>query len=151
MKKLDIKLTDGEFENPLKEPINSSEQLYGIFRGIKDFAQETLFVIYLHEDFTGVYDIHSHGPAALTLLSIKDLLGRGYMLRAKYFILAHNHPSGIAKPSDTDKATLKYLETKASAMVDLQMLDFMIIGDNDFWCWRENEHDGIYNSEEPVD
>lgn len=144
MKKIDFKLTEGEFENPLNDPVETPQQLFSIIRGIKDFAQETLFVIYLHDDLTGAYDVHSHGPSAMTMLSIKDLLGRGYMMRAKYFILAHNHPSGNPKPSSCDLATLKFLHDKASTMVDLRMLDFVVIGDDSYWSWADENGGGEY-------
>lgn len=47
------------------------------------------------------------------------------------FILVHNHPSGNAKPSESDyEMTRKVLEV--ARLLDLQFLDHIVIGDNQY-------------------
>jgi DNA repair protein RadC len=43
-------------------------------------------------------------------------------------ILAHNHPSGIAEPSQADIALTQRLKD-ALALIDVRVLDHLIVGD----------------------
>ena len=43
-------------------------------------------------------------------------------------VFAHNHPSGIAEPSQADIQITERLK-KALALVDIRVLDHVIIGD----------------------
>ena len=43
-------------------------------------------------------------------------------------ILAHNHPSGIAEPSQSDKMITNKLK-QALELIDVRVLDHFIIGD----------------------
>lgn len=45
-------------------------------------------------------------------------------------IFAHNHPSGVAEPSDADKQITDQL-IKALALIEVRVLDHLIIGDGD--------------------
>jgi DNA repair protein RadC len=44
-------------------------------------------------------------------------------------VIAHNHPSGIAEPSQSDIQITERLK-KALALVDIRVLDHVIVGDN---------------------
>ena len=43
-------------------------------------------------------------------------------------IVAHNHPSGVAEPSQADERITKRLQA-ALDLVDIRLLDHLIIGD----------------------
>lgn len=43
-------------------------------------------------------------------------------------IFAHNHPSGVAEPSDADITITKRL-TEALALIDVRVLDHFVVGD----------------------
>jgi DNA repair protein RadC len=43
-------------------------------------------------------------------------------------ILAHNHPSGVAEPSQADEL-ITHRVKEALALVDIRLLDHIIIGD----------------------
>ena len=43
-------------------------------------------------------------------------------------IVAHNHPSGVAEPSQADERITKRLKS-ALDLVDIRLLDHLIIGD----------------------
>ena len=45
-------------------------------------------------------------------------------------IFAHNHPSGIAKPSSSDVQITLQLK-KALALVDVRVIDHIIVGDGE--------------------
>jgi DNA repair protein RadC len=51
---------------------------------------------------------------------------RGLELNAAAVILTHNHPSGVAEPSEADRnITLKL--AKALALVDIRLLDHLVV------------------------
>lgn len=145
MKKIDLKLVDGEFTNPVREKVARSEDIYKIFASLKDHASETLLVAYLQHDLTGVYDIHSTGCPAWTSFSMHDLFGRAYLLRARYFILVHNHPGGKTEPSPQDLAILNDIKSFIAPMQDrLSMMDFIIVAGEHYWSWFDEEDGGEY-------
>jgi len=53
---------------------------------------------------------------------------KGLRYRAAAVIVAHNHPSGVAEPSQADVALTRRLKD-ALALIDIRLLDHFIIGD----------------------
>jgi len=52
-------------------------------------------------------------------------------------IVCHNHPSGVARPSEHDIAITKKLQ-EACGAVDIEMLDHIVIGDGQYYSFREH-------------
>ena len=46
-------------------------------------------------------------------------------------MLAHNHPSGVALPSENDRAVTLWVRDALKAM-DIQLLDHIIVADGDY-------------------
>ena len=144
LRKLDIRLVDGEFENPIKEQVRAPKQVYEIFQTLKDRAQETLLGLYLWDDLTpSVYSVLSLGSESSTSISHRDIFGQMFALKATYFILIHNHPKGDPHPSEADKQALEALIEKAKIM-DAQLLDFIIVGADSYWSFFEEKSGGEY-------
>ena len=57
----------------------------------------------------------------------REIVKRALELNAAALILAHNHPSGHAEPSDSDVRITKQV-SEAANLVDVKVLDHMIIG-----------------------
>lgn len=51
-------------------------------------------------------------------------------------ILSHNHPSGVAEPSQADRQITDRLRD-ALALVDIRVLDHMVVGDNEVVSFAE--------------
>jgi len=51
-------------------------------------------------------------------------------------IFAHNHPSGIAEPSQADERITRHLKS-ALALIDVRVLDHMIVGDKEVVSFAE--------------
>jgi len=49
-------------------------------------------------------------------------------VNAAAIILAHNHPSGVAEPSQADERITKRVKM-ALELVDIRLLDHLVIGD----------------------
>ena len=140
MKKLNVKLTEGEFKNELEEPLRNPDQLYTIFRDIKDEAHETLLVVYIHDDLQSVYDVHSLGAQSASLVDMKKLYGHAYVFRAAYMVLIHNHPSGDCNPSAQDEALIETIRAHEK-VAEVKLLDFIIVAGDTYWS-HFNEHNG---------
>lgn len=53
-------------------------------------------------------------------------------------VMVHNHPSGDVEPSAQDVNFAKRLE-RGCRVLGLQMLDFLIVGQNKYYSWREEQ------------
>ena len=52
-------------------------------------------------------------------------------------IIAHNHPAGTLQPSQDDRGVTKAIK-EALKTVDITLLDHIIIGNNDYYSFRNN-------------
>ena len=94
-----------------------SEQQREIFCGLFLNSQHQL--IEYRELFLGTIDSCSVYPREVA----KAALG----LNAAAMIFAHNHPSGVAEPSQADISLTRRLK-EALGLVDIRVLDHMVIG-----------------------
>ncbi|MCG8672676.1 MAG: DNA repair protein RadC [Pseudomonadales bacterium] len=60
----------------------------------------------------------------------REVVRKVMELNAAAVIFAHNHPSGVAEPSDADVRITKRL-AQALALVEASVLDHMIVGDSE--------------------
>ena len=116
-----------------------TELFYGVLRGLsaldfliarlRDREHEVFCCLFLdsrhrlisfEELFRGTVDGASVHPREV----VKQALARN----ATAVILAHNHPSGIAEPSQADEIITTRLRD-ALALVDIRVLDHLIVGD----------------------
>ena len=59
----------------------------------------------------------------------REVVRQALYRNAAAVILAHNHPSGVAEPSQADELITHRLKD-ALALVDIRVLDHLIVGDN---------------------
>ncbi len=84
-------------------------------------------VIAFRELFQGGIDGASVYPRVVVKQALAD--------NAAAVILAHNHPSGVAEPSQSDIAITRRL-VDALALVDIRVLDHLVVGD-EVVCFSE--------------
>ena len=144
LRKLDIKLVDGEFENLTKEQIRNPEQVFELFKKIKDEAQETALSLYLDEELRPkLYSVLSIGSSDATLFDETELYRHVVVTRSKTFVVIHNHPKGDPKPSNEDKLAMAEL-TDGAKKLKLTFLDFIIVGADSYWSMFEEGDGGDY-------
>ena len=96
---------------------------------LRDYPYEVFAVLYLdtrhrpiacEELFRGSIDGASIYP--------REVVRRALAHNAAAMIFAHNHPSGIAEPSEADRLITRRLQD-ALALVEVRVLDHLIVGD----------------------
>lgn len=120
-----IQCTAGTVGTAIKSPKETEDFLKARLSGLE---HESFCVIYLdnrhrvidfQELFRGTIDGTSVYPREVVKESLKN--------NAAAIILAHNHPSGVAEPSQADERITKRLKA-ALELVDIRVLDHIIIG-----------------------
>jgi DNA repair protein RadC len=96
---------------------------------LRDLEHEVFCVLYLdkrhrliqfEELFRGTIDGASVHPREVVKLALQK--------NSAAVIIAHNHPSGVAEPSQADELITQRVKA-ALALVDIRLLDHIIIGD----------------------
>lgn len=77
-------------------------------------------IIAFEELFRGTIDGTSVYP--------REVVKQALAVNAAAVILAHNHPSGVAEPSQADERITRRLKS-ALELVDIRLLDHLVIGD----------------------
>jgi DNA repair protein RadC len=145
LRKLDIQLVKGKYKNPVKGQVRDPEHVYEVFKAIKDKAQETLIGVYLSNDLeVNAYDTLSVGSSTETSISSDEVFNRAVITRSRFIILIHNHPSGRASPSPEDSEAIASLREGARWLKKV-LLDFIIVGDKEYWSMFEEEEGGEYS------
>ena len=99
---------------------------YEVFAAL--FLDNRHQVIQFEELFRGTIDGASVYP--------REVVKKALEYNAAAMIVAHNHPSGIAEPSQADEHITHRLK-KALDLVDIRLLDHLIIGDGDITSLAE--------------
>lgn len=73
----------------------------------------------------------SIGTVAHTFLAPREVFRDALGLGASAIVVAHNHPSGDATPSDDDRQITRRL-AQAGATLGIDLLDHLVIGDPDW-------------------
>lgn len=85
-------------------------------------------IICFEELFTGTIDGASVHP--------REVVRRAIYHNAAALIFAHNHPSGIAEPSHSDRLITQRLKD-ALALIDVRVLDHIVVGDAEVVSFAE--------------
>jgi DNA repair protein RadC len=83
--------------------------------------------------------IISVGTVAHTYLSPREIYRDALLSGASAIVVAHNHPSGDATPSDDDRQITRRL-AEAGATLGIKLLDHLVLGDPD---WTSLAREGV--------
>lgn len=112
---------------PLLSSPNSTREF--LSARLRDLELEVFCCLYLdkrhrliqfEELFRGTIDGASVHP--------REIVKLGLQKNAAAIIVAHNHPSGVAEPSQADELITQRLK-EALALVDIRLVDHIIVGD----------------------
>ncbi len=85
----------------------------------------------------------SKGSVNFAYVSPRDIFRHVLDYEAVQFVMLHNHPSGDPTPSNDD-VQITYRIHKGAQILELNMIDHIIIGDNRYYSFHENEQ--IFNT-----
>ena len=131
---------EGRLEEVGRETVLNSSERAGRYL-LERFAGEKNEVIYqLCLDRKGkllACKRLTEGGVAGADLNIRQLVSNALLTSASAVILSHNHPSGVALPSQEDYATTERAKD-ALATIGVELADHIIVADRDFVSMAES-------------
>ncbi len=113
-------------DNALTSPQQTRQYLTSVLR---DQQREVFLILFLDSQNRVIADeILFQGTIDSASVYPREVVKRTMHYNAAALILAHNHPSGIAEPSDADRRITRRL-VDALALIDVRILDHFVIGD----------------------
>lgn len=101
-------------------------------------TKETALVLFLDRNKTVIKrDVFSSGEEEILFLPIGKIVRDAVSCSAKFCIVLHNHPSGIAFPSNEDSRTTVSLYRQLS-LLNVLLMDSVIVTNEDTFSFREN-------------
>ncbi|USD65149.1 DNA repair protein RadC [Vibrio sp. SCSIO 43136] len=98
---------------------------------LRDRTREAFLVLFLDNQHRVICDeIMFEGTIDAASVYPREVIKRALYHNAAALILAHNHPSGVAEPSQADRRITRRLED-AAALVDIRVLDHFVVGDGE--------------------
>ena len=79
------------------------------------------------------------GTLTQTIVYPREVVKRALAHNAAALVIAHNHPSGVAEPSQADRQLTRHL-AEALALVDVRVLDHFIVAGPSALSFREAGH-----------
>jgi len=112
------------------ESLTSAEATKQYFQAkMRDYPHEVFSCIYLDNRNRIIqYCELFQGTLAGASVYPREVVKQALSFNAAAVIFAHNHPSGVAEPSQADKQITQQLR-KALGVVEIRVLDHIIVGD----------------------
>jgi DNA repair protein RadC len=114
---------------------NIGEKLKHKFVG-RDY--EAVVLLLLDSKYKEVFcGVVSKGSVSACEVYVRKIIELSVQYNAKFAVLSHNHPSGVALPSNADIATTKKVY-QALRLIDVVLLDHIIVADDDYVSLKES-------------
>jgi len=98
---------------------------------MRDLKQEVFSCLWLDSQHRLIqYVAHFHGTIDAAAVYPRELVRAALQHNAAAVILAHNHPSGVAEPSQSDRQITRQI-VQALALIDVRVLDHVIVGEGE--------------------
>ena len=125
-----IELKRESWLNPQIKANNVEAAVRAVQNAVCNLDREMMVALFLTEKCREIDGaICSIGVSNKTFISEIEIMRIGLLSGASRIILLHNHPSGCCEPSKEDLYAAKKVAT-AGWLMDLQLLDFIIVGDD---------------------
>lgn len=120
----------------IRDPRAIVDYLYG---SLRDSKKEIFKILFLNKSnrIIAERDLFE-GTVDETAVHVREVVRAALQQHATALVLVHNHPSGRIEPSREDRLiTAKIAE--ACSTVAVRVLDHIIIGDNQYFSFREHQ------------
>ncbi len=119
----------------MKSTAAAAEYLRDRLRGL---AEEQFRVLYLNRRNALLEDaLIAQGSVDSVRPSLRNIVARALQVNASKLIAAHNHPSGAAEPSESDRMLTQDL-IAASCPLGLKVLDHVIVGEETTFSFADS-------------
>ncbi|MFA5128311.1 MAG: DNA repair protein RadC [Patescibacteria group bacterium] len=113
--------------------IRTAKQAYEYLKDMRDLSKEQLRGLYLNSRYRLIHDeIISVGSLTANIVHPREVYKPAFEYSAAAVIIAHNHPSGSLKPTQSDIETTRQLR-EAGKIIGVDLLDHIIIAGNKFF------------------
>lgn len=121
-------------EGALCNPKITREFIYNI---LSHREREVFLVLFLDNQYRVIsHDELFIGSISSVEIHPREIVREALKVNAAALILAHNHPSGQAEPSEADNLiTVRII--KACALLDIRVLDHLVIGHGEYVSFAE--------------
>lgn len=121
--------------------LRNARQVYELFREPMEREEgEVMLAVFVdHANRIRAVSELARGGRSGLVLEAMDLLRIGVLEGAAACIIAHNHPSGDARPSAEDSATTRRVRDMSYQFFTRQwLLDHVVFGDHEFYSFADN-------------
>lgn len=121
----------------LDAPYKVCEMLNSVFQMNRQ-TEEYVYLICFSTKMQplGVFEV-SHGGVTESYCNSREIFQKAFLCNATSIIVVHNHVSGDTAPSGADRQVYGKIK-HAGEIMGIELNDFLIIGDNDFYSFREH-------------
>jgi len=107
--------------------IRTANQVYDYLKDMRELPKEHLRGLYLDSHYQLIHDeVISIGSLTSNIVHPREVFRPALEYAASAVILAHNHPSGVPKPSEADIAVTRQI-VEAGKILGISVLDHVII------------------------
>jgi DNA repair protein RadC len=118
-------------ELPLKlDRLNAAREFFAGCMDDGDPGRESLWVAHVDEQARCVHLTQHRGDETGAAFPLRQIIADAAIHGSAGIVLAHNHPSGDARPSESDFRVTRRLATAAEAL-DCTVLDHLVFGGNE--------------------
>ena len=119
---------------------NPSETAASLVTMLQDEPSEVFAILCVTTKYRVIaYHEVSRGTLDATLVHPREVFKVALLANAAAIILTHNHPSGDPSPSPDDVQLTRRL-VDAGALLGVQVLDHIIVGDSRYYSFKEAGH-----------
>ncbi len=112
--------------------LRTASQVFEYLKDMQDLPKEHLRGLYLDAHYQLIHDeVVSIGTMTSNIIHPREVFRPALEHSASAVILAHNHPSGVAKPSEADIAITRQI-VEAGKILGIGLLDHVIIAKGAF-------------------
>lgn len=133
-----IAIIRSKFQRKLATPMNSPEAVRAFLALLVEGEERENFgALYLDtQNFVIKDEILFIGTLAEASVWPREVVKAALLCNASALIVFHNHPSGVAEPSQADRQVTRRL-SDALALVGISILDHFVIGHDDMVSFAE--------------
>ncbi len=129
-----------KFVKPTSKPLlDSSSKVFEHLRPVfTDLRHEECWALFMDSQFRLIKKVMiGKGGMEFTPVDIKQIVRSAFECHALSITLAHNHPSGVLKPSKADIYLTDRLDNVLT-MMQLQLNDHLIFSDTDYYSFKDD-------------